>query len=148
MNHHIKYYGLLLMLACIQGFSAPIAEKINFWQCTTHDNANQQWTARNIYQKMALNIAFAECKKGSQTPASCKASKEDCEEFNQGMSIKPEWRCTALDQTAEPWQSNFYRHRDDAALAAQAYCKEKSVVPDTCYINLVTCVNLNAREQM
>jgi hypothetical protein len=53
------------------------------------------------------------------------------------------WQCTALDQTGEPWQSNFYSQRLDAALGAKAFCKEKSSVPDTCYINLVTCINKN-----
>lgn len=51
------------------------------------------------------------------------------------------WRCTAIDITAQPWESNFYSNRDDAALAAQAYCKENSTLPATCYINMVTCAN-------
>ncbi len=59
------------------------------------------------------------------------------------MSTTPMWICTALDFTAEPWQSNLYPHRDDAALAAKDYCKQNSNVPDTCYINMVTCRNLN-----
>ncbi len=148
MNRHIKYYGLLFILGCNHGFAQALPEKISYWQCTTHDNSNKQWSAKNIYRKVALNFAFAQCKKESQNPASCKASVEDCEGFNQGKSIRPIWRCTALDQMAEYWQSNLYLHRDDAALAAKAYCREKSEAPDTCYLNFVTCVNLNEREQM
>ncbi len=148
MSRHIKYYGLLFMLGCCQGFAQVLPEKISYWQCTTHDSANKQWSVRNIYRKVALNLAFGQCKKESQNPASCKASIDDCEGFNQGMSTRPVWRCTALDQTAEYWQSNFYIHRDDAALAAQAYCRKKSVVPDTCYINVVTCVNIIQGEKM
>jgi hypothetical protein len=143
MNQYLKYC-LLLLISCNQGFAAPVA----YWLCTTHDSANGQWSARSIYQKAALNIAYAECKKRSAAPKSCKASVDDCEGFNQGMSTRPSWRCTALDMTAKPWKSNSYRHREDAALAAKAYCKEKSVVPETCYINLVTCVNLEVGEKM
>ncbi len=36
-----------------------------------------------------------------------------------------------------------YTVREDAALAAQTSCKRESSIPETCYINLITCVNLN-----
>ena len=142
MNYYI---GCLLVLICLPGLgiSAPVNENSSYWQCITQDKTNKQWTARNGYQKVALNIAFAMCKKESEFPASCKASKSNCEGFYMGMSTKPLWRCTAVDHTAAPWNSNFYSQRDDAALAAEAYCKENSSVPDTCYINMVTCRNFN-----
>lgn len=146
MNRYIQYYGLLFILGCSQGFALALPENVNYWQCTTHDNANKQWTVKNMYRKVALNFAFAACKKESQNPASCKASVDDCEGFNQGMSTKPAWRCTAIDREADYWRSNLYIHRDDAALAALAYCRQKSAVPFTCYLNVVTCVNLNDRE--
>ncbi|BCA95612.1 hypothetical protein TUM19329_19730 [Legionella antarctica] len=141
MSHTFKYCLLLLTFYCGSGITAPYLDRSNYWICTTHDNANLQWSAKSTYQKAALNIAYATCKKESKTPSSCKASKADCEGFNQGMSTRPMWKCTALDRTAVPWQSNFYAQRDDAALGARAYCKENSTIPETCYINLVTCVS-------
>jgi len=140
MNRHINYYLLLLVFGCTSVFSAPVLESGSYWQCVVEDGANKQWVAKSMYQKTALNIAFASCKKESEKPLSCKSSIANCEGFNQGMSLKPMWRCTALDHTAEPWQSNFYRQRDDAALAAKAFCRNKSSLPESCYINIVTCV--------
>lgn len=142
MNYAKRCLLVLLCLPC-SGFSASENENSTYWQCITQDKANKQWTARNSYQKVALNIAFSMCKKESEFPTSCKASKSNCEGFYMGMSTKPLWRCTAMDQTAAPWNSNFYSQRDDAALAAKAYCRENSSVPDTCYINMVTCKNFN-----
>ncbi len=110
-----------------------------YWQCTTFDASNKQWQAQSPYKKIALNVAFASCKKESTAPLSCKAPQTRCEQLIAGISIKPMWVCTALDRTAVPWRSDLYSQRDDAALAAKAYCREKSIVPETCYINLVTC---------
>lgn len=141
MNRYIKFYLLLLAFGYTTGFTAPGLERGSYWQCTVEDSANKQWSAKSMYQKAALNNAFASCKKESQKPLSCKSSISNCEGFNQGMSLRPMWRCTALDQTAKPWQSNFYPQRDDAALAAKAFCRNKSSVPESCYINLVTCVS-------
>ncbi|WP_298625970.1 hypothetical protein [uncultured Legionella sp.] len=138
----IIFYCLFIVLP-VTGFTASANEEGSYWQCITRDKTDREWTARNSYQKVAINIAFDACKKESEFPASCKAAKSDCEGFYRGMSTKPLWRCTALDQTAEPWFSNFYSQRDDAALAARAYCRENSTVPDTCYINMVTCRNFN-----
>lgn len=143
MKHYIYCCLFIFMLLPVSGFTAPINEEGSYWQCITHDKANKEWTARNTYQKVAINIAFAACKKESEFPSSCKAAKSGCEGFYMGMSTKPLWRCTALDQTAEPWNSNYYPQREDAALAAKAYCRENSTVPDTCYINMVTCRNFN-----
>ena len=49
------------------------------------------------------------------------------------------WRCTALDQMAQSWVGHISANRDDAALDAEAYCQEHSSVPDSCYIDLLTC---------
>lgn len=56
----------------------------------------------------------------------------------------PKWECTAFDRDAFVWKSNSYRQRDDAALAAQAYCKQKSPIPSTCSVNLIACMNKQA----
>lgn len=148
MKQYFKYYLLLLVFGCNIGFTAPMLNKNSYWQCITQDSGNKLWYAKNAYQKAALNIAFAACKKESKTPSTCRASVADCDGYNQGRSTKPMWQCTALDKTAEPWQSNFYSQPDDAALGAKAFCKQKSTVPDTCYINLVTCMNYNSRDRM
>ena len=136
---------LFVITACVNtiAFAQPLT---SYWQCTTNDANNKLWIAKSIYQKAALNIAFANCKKQSTSPSSCKASVNDCEGFNQNMSIRPMWQCTALDESAESWRSNFYAQRDDAALGAKEFCKNKSTVPATCYINMVTCVNYRAGE--
>lgn len=115
----------------------------NYWRCTAQDAENKEWLAISNYEISAINKAFDDCKKQSKTPSSCKTAKEACEAFINGISTRPMWRCVALDQKAKTWPSNIYIHRDDAALAAKAYCQQNSVYPDTCYINLITCKNLN-----
>lgn len=138
------FYGLSLLI-CLStaGFSAPAMNKTNYWKCVTHDKANKQWTARSPYRKVAINVAFSACKKESVVPATCKTSASSCEGFVDGISTRPMWHCTAIDMAAQPWESNYYSNRDDAALAAQAFCKENSTLPATCYINMVTCMNMN-----
>jgi hypothetical protein len=147
MNQTLRISLLLLMFVPTIGFTDPLTNG-NYWQCVTHDKTNKVWTAQSAYQKMAINIAFAACKKESQHPTTCKTAVVDCEGFNQGVSTKPMWRCTALDRAAQPWKSDFYPQQDDAALGAKAYCKDNSTVPDTCYVNLVTCRNVNEAHQL
>ncbi|ARG97545.1 hypothetical protein [Legionella micdadei] len=118
----------------------------SFWRCTAFDGEDKEWTVDSSYEISAVNKAFEECKKQSKVPSSCKTAKEACEAFVNGKSTRPMWRCTALDQMAKTWLSNVYTHRDDAAIAAKAYCEQNSAFPDTCYINLMTCKNLNSRE--
>lgn len=143
MNYPTRLGLLLILFLPMLSFASP--EDGNYWQCTTHDNANQEWTAQSTYQKMALNLAFDSCKKQSKNPATCKTSGADCEGYRNGLSTKPFWRCTALDKTATAWKSNYYSNRDDAALAAKAYCRSKSTLPESCYINFITCMNINDR---
>lgn len=118
----------------------------NYWRCSTYDAENKEWSMNSSYEKIALNKSYDECKKNSALPKSCKTAKETCEAFVNGVSTRPMWQCTALDQMAKTWPSNVYTHRDDAAIAARAYCQQKSAFPDTCYINLMTCKNLNNKE--
>lgn len=141
MNDKITLYVVLLLLPLLS-FAMP-DDGQDYWVCKTHDETNREWIVKNNYQKIALNLSFNECKKQSKNPMSCKTSINDCEGFHLGLSTKPFWRCTALDVTATAWRSNYYSNREDAALAAQAYCKSMSTMPGTCYINLVTCINLN-----
>lgn len=118
----------------------------NNWECQVHDSTNMHWVGKGSYERAATNKAFEACKKESKVPETCRAAKENCDVFVNGKSTRPMWRCTALDQYAKTWRSRIYPHRDDAALAAKAYCQENSGMPDSCYIHLMTCVNLNERQ--
>jgi hypothetical protein len=116
----------------------------SFWLCKAYDESNKQWLAKNSYQRLAINHAYLACKKQSATPNSCKTATEYCEPYINGVSSSPKWRCTALDHRAQPWVSDSHRNRDDAAIGAKAYCEQNSGTPDACYVNLLTCKNMNA----
>ncbi len=135
MRHNLF---VVLLLLSMQAYS-----QADNWTCKSHDAAHMEWSVSNAYQRMAINLAFDACKKQSKWPKTCKTSLNDCEGFLNGISTKPIWRCLALDAQAQPWQSYYYTTKDDAALAAKAYCKSKSAVPDTCFVNMVTCININ-----
>lgn len=122
------------------------AQAATYWQCSVYDGAGKQWMVQSSYQLAAINRAFDACKKQSQHPATCKSSKEDCDAFVNGRSTRPLWQCTALDHTGTPWPSNLYPQRDDAALAAKAFCQHNNGSPDTCYVNLITCKNINTTD--
>ncbi|WP_419421088.1 hypothetical protein ACNVED_07265 [Legionella sp. D16C41] len=109
------------------------------WHCKAEDNAKQEWLAESSYQRSAVNKAMEACKKMSRSPETCRVFQGDCELFVNGESVRPAWQCTALDQMAKAWKSNFYPNSDDAALAAKAYCQQHSAFPNTCYVNLLTC---------
>ncbi|CDZ78409.1 hypothetical protein BN59_02719 [Legionella massiliensis] len=137
----IAYLSSQLSLASTDGLASG-----NFWRCSTSDAEQKEWTVDSSYEISAINKSYDDCKKLSNVPTSCKSSKEACEMFLNGLTTRPMWRCTALDQMAKVWASNIYKHRDDAAIAAKAFCQQGSSFPDTCYINLMTCKNLNSRE--
>ncbi len=124
-------------------FIFPNGAFADSWQCIAHDNTYQEWTVEANYQRGALNNAMGDCKKESTQPSSCVVAKEDCDLLVNGLSVRPLWQCSALDAMALSWKSNIYRKADDAALAAKAYCKENSAYPETCYLYLFMCKNLN-----
>ena len=139
------------MIQCIQSclmtlilFSVPIiaAADPNYWICSASDG-HQTWSSQAAEQRAAINHAYDSCKKASELPKQCLSSRESCEFYLQGKSTRPLWQCTALDPDTKRWKSNFYSKRDDAALAAKAYCKDNSGYPDSCYIVLSSCKNLN-----
>lgn len=139
---------LMLFLFCTNtllwaGDQALMEDPQNYWQCSVYDGANQRWTAQSSYEKAAINKAFAACRKQSSLPKTCKAAKEYCDAIIHGANTRPMWRCTALDKAAKAWKSGIYRHKDDAALGAQAYCEEQSRVPESCYVHMLTCRNIN-----
>ncbi len=116
----------------------------NYWQCLLVDADNKEWSAQGNYKLMALNRAFEACKKQSIIPNSCKISAANCEAFFQGKSTRSVWRCQALDRNGDSWFSNSYANKDDAALAAKAYCQDNSKIPETCYAFPFICRNLNS----
>ncbi|MGL5743018.1 MAG: hypothetical protein ACRCXC_11035 [Legionella sp.] len=142
MNKNKIFYFLILLSISFSSVAEPVANS-TFWQCTTHDATDMQWSAKSIYQKIALNFAFFQCKKNSKAPKTCKTSKVSCEKYINSLNVTPSWVCTALDRQALAWRSNRYPNRDDAALAAKAFCRQNSAVPGTFYINMVTCINKN-----
>ncbi len=115
----------------------------SYWQCSVQDNDNKQWIAHSQYELSATNKALEACKKQSILPESCKVGNGSCTGIVKGAKTNPMWQCTALDQMAKPWPSNFYSQRDAAALAAKDQCQQHSSMPDSCYINLLTCNNRN-----
>ena len=143
MNKFIGYCFVLSLTFPDYIFAEPIKQLRNYWQCSTQDITQAKWFSQSAYQKIALNLSYAACKKDSKTPATCKSTKASCIRFINGINIMPLWRCTAFDREALAWRSNVYPNREDAALAALAYCKHKSPVPYTCFMNVVTCMNKN-----
>ncbi|MFJ1267543.1 hypothetical protein ACD661_03110 [Legionella lytica] len=142
MNYYVRIIFLFLLGFSVSAF-AQLPLNGNFWQCTTYDASGKPWIAASAYRKVAVNFAFDLCKKESSAPATCKTRRNSCERFVQGVSVEPMWVCSALDRAAFVWRSNTYPRRDDAALAAKDFCRQRSTVPETCYINLITCVNKN-----
>ncbi len=117
----------------------------SYWQCSAHDIQGKQWMVNHLYEQVATNRAFEACKKESEAPVSCKALKDNCDYFSNGLSTRPLWRCTALDLMSKIWRNNPRPNRDEAAIEAHDICKRYSAMPETCYINLMTCKNLNER---
>jgi len=137
----VIFYGLLCWIPLSVASPDPFSG--NYWQCSTIDSENKSWTEQGAYELTATNRAFAKCKKESNYPTTCKTSKNNCEQYINGITTRPMWQCIALDQNAKRWPSNYYYQRDDAAIAAKAYCQDKSSLPETCYVNLITCRNMN-----
>lgn len=135
------YLGLGLMfgsdLACTAGNIT--------WQCIAKDANQKQWIIKSNYQRNAINLALEGCKKESTLPTTCEALDDNCDSLINGRSTKPLWRCIALDHTATPWTGTLSGNRDNAALSAKARCKDQSTLPESCYINMLTCSNLNLR---
>lgn len=143
MQNYHKLLVLIIAFISTSAFGLSKSNSLNYWKCSIKDNENRVWTASNSYQKIAFNVAIDNCKKGSKVPASCMASKSTCVNYSNGINMTPMWECTAIDESAEPWVSNPNPQREEAALSAKAYCQENSQLPDTCYINLITCININ-----
>lgn len=141
----MKAYLRLAMLMCLTLPAGMSMASGTSWTCTSQDSGGYRWTYSSSYQKVALNQAYLQCKKQSAEPKSCKSEAEACHYFIDGLDATPMWQCTAVDAASDAYNSTLYNHQDDAALGALAYCKKKSPVPDTCFINTITCTNVNDR---
>ena len=138
---------LLLMTALIVWgstlFAADGRAITNYWQCSSMDANSRIWTQQSQYELTASSRAYESCKKESALPKTCKITKNDCEQFIDGITTRPMWRCVALDQRAKRWPSQYYINADEAAVAAKNACQQQSKAPSTCYVNLITCRNVN-----
>ncbi len=138
----MKQYVLILIIMIY----IPISFATNdYWHCTTFDNQYHEWIADNYDQLIAINQSFDACKHSSNVPKTCQTSKNNCEQFINNKNTKPMWVCPAFDQSGNRWLSNTYTIREDAAIAANDYCKQKSLKPHSCYVNLITCNNINKK---
>lgn len=136
---------ILLMLLQSTSFASVMRGTNSYWKCAVYDKMNKQWTAQSPYSRTAINMAYSACKKQSDNPKSCMAATEQCEAFINGETISPIWRCTASDSMANNWRGDTYKLRDDAAIGAKEYCKHRSSIPDSCYVSMLSCTNLNSQ---
>lgn len=145
MNAKTLIYKTLsyLIVILLYGLNPVVAATDGDWECVVRDATNKEWVGKSNYQRSAMNHAMESCKKESSLPSTCKTPDDYCNSLTNGLSTRPMWRCFAFDRKAKSWGSTIYHHRDDAALAAKAYCQSHSTCPETCYINLLTCKNIN-----
>lgn len=134
---------LFSFLIFSQSFAQSNLESQNAWACTCRDNNQLTWTIKSPYQRMAMNKALEQCRKESVDPSTCKTALESCEFFLNEKSKHPLWRCTAIDDSANPYISTIYSQMDEAAMGAKINCIEHSAFPGTCAVNTVTCHDLN-----
>lgn len=139
MNLCPKFYIITLLLFMAKTVFALVDDS-SYWQCTISDVTGKTWLSKSPYKKVAMHVALEFCKKESNAPESCKNTSDQCLGVNQMPVFGLQWQCTAIDFAAEAWKSEFFPHRDEAALRAKSFCKNKSHLPETCYTNLVTCV--------
>ncbi len=136
-----------LMLKCIFLLSWLItpshAAPSLTWTCQAVDQYHQKCKASAAYEKAAKMNALAECKAHSQNPKGCVVSSQACEATVHGFHRQPLWRCTALDRQAKAVFGVVSKQRNAAALSAKEQCESQSNEPDSCYVNLLTCKNLN-----
>lgn len=137
-----KYFLLCFTLIISQVHAA----NNNYWQCIAADANYNRWAANHDFHRAAATLALEACKKQSPLPKSCNMQEKNCDHIVNGRSSLPMWRCTAFDQMAKAWISKqTFRERDDAAIASKNLCQNHSGMPESCYVNLLTCKNLNSR---
>lgn len=108
------------------------------WQCVVLDQTQKKWVGFASFKRTAKQKAMDTCKKESIYPKTC-MHVGSCFSSNNSLAKSGLWVCTALDRNGDPWISNGASDKWSAALAAKGYCKSKSTIPHTCYVNTVTC---------
>lgn len=134
---------LLLGVPLILEAALGVAQSKEEWHCFAQDYTNKRWVVVSSHELFSIHEAMQNCKKESNQPKSCSASISNCEGFINGVSIRPLWRCTALDSLANPWFSAIHWKADNAIFSARSRCQRHSPAPETCYVNAHTCKNLN-----
>lgn len=137
--NRLSRYSLTYIFALFA--SCQIAKADSYWQCSVQDKNQKNWSAKNTYKRVALTMAMEFCKKESLSPVTCENTNPACIGFNQKEMHSTAWKCTAFDFTATSWVGDYYEHRDKAVLGAKNFCKHKSPLPDSCYVNNITCVS-------
>ncbi|MBA2710041.1 MAG: hypothetical protein H0U57_05580 [Tatlockia sp.] len=137
---------LLTVICFFCSMFAQAASAESKWSCIAIDGQNRQWTVSSNYHKTSFNKSVDECKKRSNVPATCHVIKESCNMLVKQILVKPRWQCTAFDFHADKWIATSSRSPDKAALSAKGFCKLNSALPDSCYINVITCRTLNTSE--
>lgn len=140
------FLSLSLTLLCLTSYGqiifSPTAPS-DYWMCRATDFDQKVFIGDSQYQRTALVQAISQCKKQSRIPSSCKASSENCDGILSGSMKRAVWQCTSLDTLANYWHSTIAKTDIEAALSAKAICQSQSAVPETCYVNMITCENLN-----
>lgn len=112
------------------------------WHCTATDQQQRFWTIDTPYEKVSQMKVLDRCRKESAVPTSCQVSHTTCDMTLHGVTQRPLWQCTAIDRKAHAWKSTVFSQQYEAVAAAKADCHNQSTVPLSCYVNLMTCVNL------
>lgn len=112
-----------------------------FFECQLSDDKNVLWKSTSVFEKKSLNTVLDHCKRESINPDSCLRKNIICQEFSNGINLRPLWECTALDANAKEWPGKADTTKDDAIFSAKAKCKSNSAVPETCYAYEVGCLN-------
>lgn len=112
------------------------------WHCTATDQQQHRWTLDTPYEKVSQMKVLDRCRKESPIPDTCQAPKAACEMSLNGVTQRPLWQCTAMDRKARIWKSHVFSQKYEAAAAAKADCQHESAIPLSCYVNLITCINL------
>jgi hypothetical protein len=122
-------------------FSTSYADET--WQCITEDAQHHFWSAEHTFSKKAKYLSLDACKKMSKFPRSCAIIQSGCDLLEGGVSTRPYWVCTALDSFSNVFKNEPVPHKDSAILQAKLLCNRNSKVSDSCYVNPITCKNIN-----
>lgn len=137
----LKYFIFALLLLNLPMLA--LAERSENWDCYIKDANNLVWKAQSSYKRQSVNKVKDLCKKASQNPLSCTVKQVQCESIFKGYAFAPLWQCTGIDRIGAGFRGSKSQNRDTAAINARSRCVLESTLPFTCYVNTITCNNLN-----